>query len=89
MSDTIPIQNEHVAYTTIDDQAVLIHPDDSSMYWLNPVASHIWSLADGEHTAREIADLLCVEYQVEPETALKDTKEMIRAFVEKRLLIAM
>ena len=42
------------------------------VYTLSPVASRIWSLLDGVRTADGILDEICVEYDVDRETAQAD-----------------
>ena len=86
MHDSFPIQNERVAYTVVDEEAVLVSPVDSSMYWLNLVASRIWLMADGRHSMQEIANALCVEFDVDCDTALRDASAMINSFTTKQLM---
>ena len=85
MSNKIPMQAEQVAYRVVEDSAVLVSPEDSQLYWLNPVASRVWELADGQNTVEDIAVLLCQDYEVDRETALRDTEEMVAAFTAKQL----
>ena len=86
MADQRPYQNQRVAFTVIDEDAILVHPQDSSIYFLNDVASRIWLLADGQHSVQDIAGHLCQEFQVAPERALNDVEKMIDAFVAKELI---
>jgi hypothetical protein len=88
MTNKNPQQNESVAYRVLDESAVLVSPLDSSLYWLNPVASRIWELADGTRNTEAIAEALCEEFEVDPATALRDTEGMVAEFVEKNLLTA-
>lgn len=85
MSHKKPLQNQKVAFTVIDEEAALVHPVDSSLYWLNPVATRIWQLADGQNSAEEIAGQICAEFDVEYDVALADVRQMIDAFEEKAL----
>ena len=85
MTDAIPIQNEHVAYTIVDGSAVIVSPKDSKLYWLNDVATQIWKLADGNRSVGVIAEELCTEYEVDATTALRDAAEMVEAFGAKNM----
>lgn len=85
MSNKVPIQAEQVAYRVVEDSAVLVSPEDSQLYWLNPVASRVWELADGQNSIEDIAALLCQEYEVDRETAVRDTEEMVETFTAKQL----
>lgn len=86
MNEVIPIQNQNVAYTIIEEEAALVHPTDSSLYWLNPVATRIWELSDGQNSVSAIAAALCQEFEVDPETALDDALKMIESFHAKQLI---
>ena len=86
MHEQNPNQNKKVAYTVIDDEATLVAPDTSLMYWLNPVATRIWELSDSQHSTGKMAEILCNEFEVEYETALQDTTKMLEAFGEKNLI---
>jgi hypothetical protein len=85
MPNLIPIQNETVACRVIGGAAVLVSVEDSNLYWLNPVATRIWELADGQNSLEAIATALCDEFDVNPETALQDTEDMVQAFAAKQL----
>ena len=86
MTEALPIQNEKVAFTVIEGEAALVNPEDSLLHWLNPVATRIWELSDGQHSTQEIADILCQEFEVDYETALQDATKMIEAFRAKHLI---
>jgi hypothetical protein len=86
MLNSFPIQNERVAYTVVDEEAVLVSPVDSSMYWLNLVASRIWVMADGRHSVAEIANELCAEFDVDYDSALRDVSAMVNSFTAKKLM---
>lgn len=51
--------------------------DLTYMYTLNDVASRIWELLNGGTTAKEIADVLTQEYEVEAPQAEDDVVEFI------------
>ncbi len=87
MTGKIISQNEKVAYRVIDGSAVLVSPEDSFLYRLNPVATRIWELADGRITIEAVAGILFEEFEVDRATALRDTERMTREFSEKGLMI--
>ncbi len=86
MNNFIVVQNEELAYTMIDGAVVIVESRTSQLYWLNPVASRIWLLSDGTNRMDAIADQLCLEYEVDGETALHDVVQMIKSFVAKGML---
>jgi len=62
----IPVQAPGVISQIIDDEAVLVSPDEAMVRVLNPVGSRIWALVDGRRTAADLLAILSAEYQVAP-----------------------
>ncbi|MEE9501668.1 MAG: PqqD family protein [Candidatus Aminicenantaceae bacterium] len=60
--------------------------DLDSIYTLNEVGSFVWNLLDGQTSVGEIVDAVCSEYDITPEEAQKDVKELIGS-LEKAGLI--
>ena len=56
------------------------------MIVLNPTASDVWRLADGEMTLRQIVDALAAAYQADPDAIRADVEELIDSLVDQRLL---
>jgi len=56
------------------------------VYTLSAVAARIWSLLDGTHTADEIVELICAEYDVDAETARADMAALVSDLAEVSLL---
>lgn len=85
MREVNPEQSPDVAFRVIEGAAVLVVPEDSSLYWLNPAATCIWQQADGRRSVEAIADGLRAEFDIDAETALRDTVEMVEAFTASGL----
>jgi hypothetical protein len=51
--------------------------DLESIFVLSPVASRIWSLLDAPTSAERIVDEICMEFEVERETAQADVNELL------------
>ena len=77
MSDVIPRQNPEIAWRNVDGSAALVSAHDTRFYWLNPVATRIWELADGTRTFEQIGHVLCEEFDVDLETSVRDAIEMV------------
>ena len=56
------------------------------VYTLSPVAARIWQLIDGVRTADEIVEAICVEYDVERETATADFLTLTADLAEVSLI---
>jgi len=68
---------------TIDDEAVLVLPEQGQVKVLNEVGARIWDLADGSRTVRDIVAAICAEYEVEPAQAEADTLDFVAELVER------
>lgn len=78
-------RNPDTAWRLIDGQAVIFTPDDSLLHTLNPVASKVWELLDGEHDLKSLVDAICEEFEVEREQATADVQEFISDLVNRGL----
>ena len=71
--ESYPVPNPNVIGRVVDDEAVLVLPEQGKVKVLNEVGARIWSLVDGKRSVREIAAEICREYQVTPANAEEDT----------------
>jgi hypothetical protein len=76
--DAVPAPVPGVVGRIVDDEAVLVLPEQGKVKVLNEVGARMWALTDGARSVREIALLICDEYDVEPETAEADTLDFLR-----------
>jgi len=75
--NTILAQNPNAVGHIIDDQAVVVVPEHGNVKVLNDVGTLVWELVDGSRSIREIADLVCQEFEVDAGTAVQDTLEFV------------
>ena len=71
-------------------------PDDQLHYFVaeggedpSDVGDRILDLADGTRTVREIATAICSEFEVDEETALRDTADFVFQLVERKVLASL
>ena len=81
-----PMRNLRVATRTIDGQAVVVSSDDATLHSLNEVGTIIWEMADGNTSMAEIAEKLCVRYEIDHEQALRDIEDFCGQLEEKSIL---
>ena len=87
--DTFPVPAEDVVGRIIQNQpddsleAVLVLPSRGRINVLNEIGAHIWSLVDGTRTVMEIAEVICLDYDVDLVTAQNDTTEFLRELLER------
>ena len=68
-------------YMIVDGQGDV--EDMACVYSLNGVAAFLWQkAAEGEFTVDRLADMLCLEYEVERETAVEDVCALLAQWRE-------
>jgi len=81
-------KNPILAWREIDEETMIISPDDSVLHELNETGSFIWKRLDGRLSASDIAMALCAEFDVAPDTALRDTEALLEQLAGRKLLVA-
>jgi hypothetical protein len=82
----VPRQARGVAGRTVDDEAVLIHPEQGKVRVLNSVGARLWELADGERTIAEMAAVIAGEYEVSLAQAESDALKFCTDLIGRTLL---
>jgi Coenzyme PQQ synthesis protein D (PqqD) len=80
-------RNPLLAWREIDEETVIISPNESVMHELNDTGSFVWKHIDGQRTAADIAALLADTYEVELEVALVDTNDLMNQLSARQLLV--
>ncbi len=85
-ADVRVVRSDNVLWVMKGD-LVHLHDFRSDRYF-NPqgVSGLIWQLADGVDSVRQIAEAICREYEIDPETAEQDCLAFVQQLVELRLL---
>ena len=74
--------NDSLVLRQVGEEYMIVNPfsdtmDMTQVYSLNDTAAWLWEqLKEKDFTEREVADLLCGEYEVDRETALADAEEL-------------
>jgi len=77
---------ENVYYSIIDGKAIISLPCENAIYTLDPVGTRIWDLADGSLKIKRIVDIICKEFDVDRDTAIKDIMEFIENLSKQNIL---
>lgn len=77
-------RREDVVVTDLDDELVLLDPETRKMYTLNQTGRRVWRVLDGR-SITEIARVISLEYQVDPERAAQDVETVVRDLLEAGL----
>jgi hypothetical protein len=80
-------KNPALAWREIDDETVIISPNDSVMHELNDTGSFLWKNIDGKKSAAELAQLLAENYEVTPDIALSDTQALLEEMSSRKLVV--
>jgi hypothetical protein len=80
-------KNPALAWREIDDETVIISPNDSVMHELNDTGSFLWKNIDGKRSAAELAELLVQNYEVAPDVALSDTQSLLEEMSSRKLVL--
>jgi hypothetical protein len=70
-------RNRDIIWRRIEDKVVLIGKEGQVIHVLNKTAACIWELCDGANGADEIAESLCESFDVPPEEAGADVRDII------------
>lgn len=81
--DRYVVPDPNVIGHVIDNEAVLVLPEQGKVEVLNEVGARIWSLADGTRTVREIAAAIGAEYDVDPAQAEADTLAFVMELAQR------
>jgi hypothetical protein len=80
-------KNPALAWREIDDETVIISPNDSVMHELNDTGSFLWKNIDGKKSAAALAGLLVENYEVTPDIALSDTQALLEEMSSRKLVV--
>jgi hypothetical protein len=84
--DSILYQNPNVVSRVVENEAVLIIPEQGEVKVLNEVGSRIWELVDGKRSIQDISSLICQEFDVDQGTAEHDTLKFISDIFDKGII---
>lgn len=76
----------HVIETEVRGDISLYNPRDESVLVLNPTASDVWRLCDGEQTFEEIVSMLAAAYGTEAAAIRADVQRTIEQFASEGFL---
>ena len=77
--------NEFV-WRVIDDQAFLLTEDGTKIHMLNRVGSLIWQSCTGHSTVQNIISKIVEKFEIDEETAKKETVEFVQKLAEMSIL---
>jgi hypothetical protein len=86
MLDKYVLSDKRTHCRIIDGETVILNLKDNAFYFLNPMGSFIWNLADGKTKVNKIIAAMLKEFDVDYETAEKDASSFIKSLSKKGIL---
>ena len=74
--DHYMIKDNEVLFTSMGEDAVLLHVQRGDYYSLNKVGARLWVLADGSKSISDLAELITQEFDISHDQAEKDILEL-------------
>lgn len=80
------IKDHEVLFTSMGEDAVLLHAQRGDYYSLNKVGARLWVLTDGCKTIEELAELITEEFDISKEQAESDIIELAEQLAKEGLV---
>ena len=81
-----PRPSREVIAQNVQEELVLVLPQEGKVKVLNPVGAFVWERLDGSRTLQSVADMLCREYAVSPAQAAQDVLDFAASLLERGLI---
>jgi len=80
MSEQNPVRDPQVVLSQSGQDTILYHPTRREIYVLNPTASFVWGLCDGEHSAPAIGSCAGRSFEGEPAQMNREVGSVLDEF---------
>jgi hypothetical protein len=84
--DSIPHQNPNAVGHVVDEQAVVVIPEQGNVKVFNEVGTLIWGSINGMRSIRDIVSLVCEAFAVDAATAEQDTMAFITEILNQDIV---
>lgn len=81
-------QRENLTVQTVDDEILILDLESNQIHQLNSSASFVWALCDGALSLEQLAEIYAEHYEIAPEAARADVKQVTAQLCEMGLLKA-
>ena len=83
---SIPVRNPDIIGRMVDNETVLVMPQQGQVKVLNEVGGAIWEMTDGKRTIAEIAERICTQFAVDLNTAQADTLKFFAELIDRGIV---
>jgi len=80
------IRSNNLVWRIIDGEAFLMTEDGKKVHMLNKIGTLIWQYADGSLPIKGIISKILERFDIDEETAKKDSLEFINKLVDMKML---
>jgi hypothetical protein len=80
------IKESDVLFTSMGEDAVLLHVQRGDYYSLNRVGARLWVLTDGTKSIKDLAGLITEEFDISLDQAIKDIVELAKQLEKEGLV---
>ena len=84
--DSYLIKDSEVLFTSMGEDAVLLHIQRGDYYSLNRVGARLWVLADGSKSVADLAGVITKEFDISREEAEADIVELAEQLQKEGLV---
>lgn len=81
-------RNNAILWKLIDGKVVLLDMDEARAMTLNDVGSHIWMALEKQKTHDELVQDVVAAFDIDEDTAKKDTHSFLNEMIKKDLIRA-
>ena len=82
-----PSRSSEMASRIIENETVVVIPQEGIVEVLNNTGSRIWELMDGKKKTQEIIDILVPELEVSKEVLQTDTIGFLEELADKKMVV--
>ena len=79
-------KNKSILWRLIEEQAILIDPDEGELLRLTPVGTAIWEALDGERTIEGIITCIQENFEAEPKRIKRDVFAFLKQLRNQGLI---
>ncbi len=80
------VKDQEVLFTSMGEDAVLLHVQRGDYYSLNRVGARVWTLSDGNKNIGDLAKEITGEFDISLEEAERDIIELIEQLEKEGLV---
>ncbi len=81
--EVVVTRGADAAWQVVDDKVVVVTPRSREIHILDGTGGTIWNRISEPATLSAVVDAVCEEYDVDRETAERETREFVSDLVEK------